>query len=112
LCKKQHLLALDTKDDSYTLIPAPDTLGRFEIAIFYSGVSRVLGSGYNTRVDEAKSAAYSLKALSGMEYGLYKDTRLRDVPPLVYEEYRDRLPLVFAKRAQHYYSEMDRYRRV
>jgi galactokinase/galacturonokinase len=108
LCKRQHLLALDTRDDSYTLIPAPDTLDRFEIAIFYSGVSRVLGSGYNTRVDEAKSAAYSLKALSGMEYGLYKDTRLRDVPPQVYEEYRDRLPLVFAKRAQHYYTEMDR----
>jgi galactokinase/galacturonokinase len=56
LCKRQHLLALDTRDDSYTLIPAPDTLGRFEIAIFYSGVSRVLGSGYNTRVDEANSA--------------------------------------------------------
>ena len=108
LCKKQHLLTLDTTDDSYTLIPAPQHMKQFEIAIFYSGVSRVLGSGYNTRVDEAKSAAYSLKALSGMEYGLYKDTRLRDVPVRVYEGYKDKLPLVFAKRAQHYYTEMDR----
>jgi galactokinase/galacturonokinase len=108
LCKKQHLLTLDTTDDSYTLIPAAQHMKQFEIAIFYSGVSRVLGSGYNTRVDEAKSAAYSLKALSGMEYGLYKDTRLRDVPVRVYEGYRDKLPLVFAKRAQHYYTEMDR----
>ena len=108
LCKKQHLLTLDTTDDSYTLIPAPQHMKQFEIAIFYSGVSRVLGSGYNTRVDEAKSAAYSLKALSGMEYGLYKDTRLRDVPVGVYEGYKDKLPFVFAKRAQHYYTEMDR----
>ena len=108
LCKKQHLLTLDTTDDTYTLIPAPQHMKQFEIAIFYSGVSRVLGSGYNTRVDEAKSAAYSLKALSGMEYGLYKDTRLRDVPVRVYEGYKDKLPLVFAKRAQHYYTEMDR----
>ena len=108
LSKKNHLLALDTMNDSYSLIPAPASLDQFEIAIFYSGVSRVLGSGYNTRVDEAKSAAYSLKALSGIEYGLYKDTRLRDVPKQVYEEYRDRLPQVFAKRAQHYYTEMDR----
>jgi len=108
LSKKNHLLTLDTKDDSYSLIPAPAFLAQFEIAIFYSGVSRVLGSGYNTRVDEAKSAAYSLKALSGIEYGLYKDTRLRDVPLQVYEDYKDRLPCVFAKRAQHYYTEMDR----
>nr|WP_319473688.1 hypothetical protein [uncultured Sphaerochaeta sp.] len=32
----------------------------------------------------------------------------RDIPPLVYEEYRDRLSVVFAKRTQHYYTEMDR----
>lgn len=89
LCKKQHLLMLDTKDDSYTLIPTSSSLPKFEIAIFYSGVSRVLGSGYNTRVDEAKSASYSLKAFAGIEYGLYKDTRLRDVPVSVYEQYRE-----------------------
>lgn len=108
LCKKQHLLALDTRDDSFSLIPSSPSLPKFEIAIFYSGVSRVLGSGYNTRVDEAKSAAYSLKAFAGIEYGLYKDTRLRDVPTTVYDEFRDQLPEVFAKRAQHYFTEMDR----
>ncbi|MBI9096530.1 MAG: hypothetical protein JEY71_16830 [Sphaerochaeta sp.] len=80
----------------------------FELAVFYSGLSRNLGSGYNTRVDEAKSAAYNLKALEGIEYGLYKDSRLRDVPVSVYEKWKDRLPPVFAKRALHYYSEMDR----
>ncbi|MGH0052369.1 MAG: galactokinase family protein, partial [Sphaerochaetaceae bacterium] len=108
LCRRQQLLALDTRDDSYTLIPASPSLPKFEIAIFYSGVSRVLGSGYNTRVDEAKSASYSLKAFAGIEYGLYKDTRLRDVPVSVYEQYREQLPVLFAKRAQHYYTEMER----
>ncbi len=47
-------------------------------------------------MDEAKkSAAYSLKAFAGIEYGLYKDTRLRDVPASVYDEFRDQLPEVF-----------------
>lgn len=108
LCKHNHLLVLDTKDDSYILIPASPSLEHFEIAVFYSGVSRVLGTGYNTRVDEAKSAAYALKALSGMEYGLYKDTRLRDVHVSIYESWKKKLPPVFAQRAQHYYTEMDR----
>ncbi|MDX9916128.1 MAG: hypothetical protein RBS49_09620 [Sphaerochaeta sp.] len=108
LSKRDHLLVLDTLDDSFSLIPASPRLADFEIAIFFSGVSRVLGSGYNTRVDEAKSAAYSLKAYAGMEYGLYRDTRLRDVPPSVFREYRCHLPAIFAQRADHYYSEMER----
>ncbi len=108
LSKKNQLLRLDTKDDSFYLIPANPNMPSFELAVFYSGLSRNLGSGYNTRVDEAKSAAYNLKALEGIEYGLYKDSRLRDVPVSVYEKWKDRLPPVFAKRALHYYSEMDR----
>ena len=108
LSRKNHLLVLDTLDDSFSLIPASPHVADFEIGIFFSGVSRVLGSGYNTRVDEAKSAAYSLKAYAGMEYGLYRDTRLRDVPPAVFREYRSRLPAIFAQRADHYYSEMAR----
>lgn len=108
LSKKGHLLCLDTQDDSYSLIPANPKMPDFEFAIFFSGLSRNLGSGYNTRVDEAKSASYNLKALSGIEYGLYKDSRLRDVPVSVYETWKDKLPPIFAKRALHYYSEMDR----
>jgi galactokinase len=108
LSRRDHLLVLDTKDDSFSLIPASPQLADFEIAIFFSGVSRVLGSGYNTRVDEAKSAAYSLKAYAGLEYGLFRDTRLRDVPQRVFTEYGSRLPAIFGKRAEHYYSEMER----
>ena len=44
------------------------------------------------RTDEARSAAYSLLAFSGMEYGKFKDTNLRDVPYEVYLKYKDKLP--------------------
>ena len=61
--KKDHLLYLDTKDDSYELIQAHPDMKPYKIAIFFSGVERTLaGSKYNMRVDECKSAAYALKA--------------------------------------------------
>lgn len=78
--RKDELLYLDTKDDSYELIPVNPAMKPYEIAIFFSGVERNLaGSRFNMRVDELKSAAYALKAFSGMEYGKFKDTYLRDV---------------------------------
>ena len=107
--KKDHLLYLDTKDDSYELIPQNPSMKPCEILIFFSGIERTLaGSGYNMRVDELKSAAYALKAFSGMEYGRFNETVIRDVPREVYEEYRDQLPENWAKRAEHWYTEYDR----
>ena len=38
--KKDHLLYLDTKDDSYELIPSAPGMKPYEIAIFFSGVER------------------------------------------------------------------------
>ena len=109
LCKKDHLLYLDTRDDSYELIPNHPAMKPFKIAVFFSGVERSLaGSKYNMRVDECRSAAYALKAYSGMEYGKFKETYLRDVPYEVYLKYRKKLPENFAKRAEHWYSEYNR----
>jgi len=109
LCKKNHLLYLDTKDDSYRLIPESPKMKPYKIAIFFSGLERNLaGSAFNMRVDECKSAAYALKAFSGMEYGKYEDTRLRDVPIGVFEQYKDKLPENWRKRAEHFYSECER----
>ena len=111
-CKKDHLLYLDTKDDSYELIPASNRMKAFDFAIFFSGVERTLvGSKFNMRVDELRSAAYALKAYSGMEYGKFADTFCRDVPVEVYREYKDRLPENWAKRAEHWFSEFDRAER-
>lgn len=107
--KKDHLLYFDIKDDSYELIPKSENMKPFEIAIIFSGVERnLVGSKYNMRVDEIKSAAYALKAFSGMEYGKFSDTYLRDVPHEVYEAYKDKLPENWQKRAEHYYTEMIR----
>ena len=108
-CKKDQLLYLDTRDDSYELIAKPDVMKPFKIAIFFSGLERSLaGSAFNMRVDECRSAAYALKALGGMEYGKFEETNLRDVPREVYDRYKDRLPENWRKRAEHWYTEYAR----
>ena len=108
-CRKDHLLYLDTKDDSYELIPASPDMKPYKIAIFFSGLEHNLASSkFNMRVDECRSAAYALKAFSGMEYGKYPDTYLRDVPYEIYLEYKDKLPENWAKRAEHWYTEFQR----
>ena len=109
LCRKNELLYLDTKDDSYELIKTPENMPGYKIAIFFSGLERNLAaSAYNARQDECKAAAYAMKAYSGMEYEKFKDTRLRDVPYEVYQEYGSKLPENWQKRAEHYYTEFAR----
>jgi len=108
-CRKDYLLYLDTKDDSFELIPTNPNMPEYEFIIFFSGLERSLASSkFNMRVDELRSAAYSLKALSGMEYGKFEETNLRDVPYEVYLQYKDMLPKSFAKRAEHWYTEYQR----
>ena len=107
LCLQDQLLYLDCADDSYQLIPW--TGSKFKIAVFFSGLERSLAtSAYNLRQDECKAAAYSLLAHAGLEYGKFADTRLRDVPTPVFEEYKHLLPDNFRKRAEHYFSEYHR----
>lgn len=109
LCRKDHLLYLDTLDDSYELIPTSPAMKPYKIAIFFSGLERSLqNSEYNLRVDECKSASYVLKAFSGMSYGLYGNTCLRDVERCIFEEYKEKLPESWRKRAEHFYSEFER----
>ena len=110
--RKDKLLYLDTKDDSYELIPAAKDMKPYDIAIFFSGVERTLaGSKFNMRVDECRSAAYALMAYAGMDYGKFNETFLRFVPRDVYDTYRNRLPENWAKRAEHWYTEYDRVQR-
>ncbi len=110
--RKDQLLYLDTRDDSYELIPTAPTMKPYKIAIFFSGLERSLaGSKFNMRVDECRSAAYALKAYAGMEYGKFEETFLRDVPYETYLRYKDRLPENWMKRAEHWYTEFDRVQR-
>ncbi len=107
--KKNHLLYLDTQDDTYELIPTSPLMKPYKIAIFFSGIERTLaGSKFNMRVDECRSAAYALKAYAGMEYGKFGETFLRDVPVEAFEQYKDKLPETWRRRAEHWYSEYAR----
>lgn len=109
-CRKDHLLYMDMRDDSYELIGQHPNMKPYKIGIFASGLERTLaGSAFNMRVDECRSAAYALKAYAGMEYGKFEETNLRDVPYEVFEAHGSKLPESWRKRARHWYSE---YRRV
>ena len=111
-CRKDNLLYMDLLDDTYELIPTAPSMKPYKIAIFFSGVERSLaGSDFNMRVDECRSAAYALKALSGMKYGKFETTNLRDVPRSVFEEYKELLPIPWRKRAEHWYNEVERVER-
>ncbi len=110
--RKNHLLYLDTLDDSYELIPQQENMKPYKIAIFFSGVERTLaGSKFNMRVDECRSAGYALKAFSGMEYGKFEETHLREIPVEIFRAYQDKLPDNWRKRAEHWYTEFARVER-
>ena len=109
LSRKDHLLYLDCRDGQYELIPAPQNMPPYRIAIFFSGLEHSLaGSKFNMRVDELRSGVYALQALSGAEYGKFSQANARDVPYEVYLQYRDKLPAPWAKRCEHWYTEFQR----
>ena len=109
LCRKDHMLYLDCRDDSYELIPAPADMKPYRVAIFFSGLEHsLLSSRYNMRVDELRAGVYALQALSGMDYGKFHEANARDVPYEVYLQYRDRLPIPWMRRCEHWYTEFRR----
>ena len=109
LSRKNNLLYLDCLDGNYELIPESKLIPPYEIAIFFSGIERSLaGTEFNMRVDEARSAAYALKAFSGMPYGKFEETNLREISYRTYLEHASKLPLNWRKRAEHWYTEFER----
>ena len=109
LSKKDHLLYLDCQDNSYELIPTNPCMKPYRIAIFFSGLEHSLaGSKYNMRVDELRAGVYALQAFSGYEYGKFNQANARDVSWSVYQAYKDRLPVNWAKRCEHWYTDFQR----
>jgi galactokinase len=107
--KKNGLLYLDTKTETYKIIPQSKRMPHYEFAIVFSGVEHALiNSAYNSRVDECKAAAYALKAYSGMHYNKVADSVLGDIDHEIYEKYKKKLPKNWQKRAEHFYSEVER----
>ena len=109
LSKKDHLLYLDCKDNSYQLIPASPGMKPYKIAIFFSGLEHSLaGSKYNMRVDELRAGVYALQAFSGYDYGKFNEAMARDISWDIYQQYKSRLPEPWAKRCEHWYTEFRR----
>ena len=109
LSRKNHLLYLDCRDDSYELIPTSPAMKPYKIAIFFSGLEHSLaGSKYNMRVDELRAGVYALQAYAGMDYGKFGEANARDVSWEIYQAYKDRLPEPWAKRCEHWYTEFQR----
>ncbi len=97
--RRDALLFMDTITASVTpLIDSPTSGAAWIIA--YSGVSRELTkSGFNVRVEECRQAASLVK--DGAQI-------LSDVPRELFEEKKMNLPENLRKRAQHFFTEVDR----
>lgn len=107
LSKKNGMLYLDCADDSYRIIPTKNN--NFVFGIFFSGLTRSLAnSQYNNRVDECKAAAFILSYYMGARSKSFKEITLRDIPEDVFRKYKEKLPLEFQLRCEHFYSEMNR----
>lgn len=110
LGQKDGLLFLDCDLNDWRIIKKNPNMPEFEIGIFFSGLTRSLvNSDYNLRVFECKTAAWNMLAYQNAPLKTFDKTFLRDIPKDTFEKTRDMMPLRFAKRAEHFYSE---YRRV
>lgn len=110
LGKKDGLLFLDCDTDEYRIIKRNPEMPELEIGIFFSGLTRSLvNSDYNLRVYECKTAAWCMLAYQNAPLKTFDKTFLRDIPKETFDSTSDMMPLRFAKRAEHFYSE---YRRV
>jgi galactokinase/galacturonokinase len=100
-----HLLHIDTKGEKVTELP--DRLGEthYRILVAYSGYSRELTtSGYNTRVDECRTAAFELSRMAGSPPAQV----LSDVDQDVFSRYGHRLEPHIGRRAKHFFNESQR----
>lgn len=110
LSEKDGLLFLDTESEEYRIIRRNPKMPPFELAIFFSGLTRSLvSSDYNLRVSECKAAAWNMLAYTDQPLKTLDKTFLRDVPKDTYAKTKERMPARFARRAEHFYTE---YRRV
>lgn len=109
LSKAHYLLYLDCKDNRYELIPENPAMKPYKIAIFFSGLEHSLaGSKYNMRVDELRSGVYALQAFAGLDYGKFHEANARNVSFEIYQAYKDKLPVQWMRRCEHWYTEFRR----
>ena len=103
--RRDHMLYIDTKKETISFLPDQLGEGQYRILVAYSGYSRELTtSGYNTRVDECRSAAKQLSQMSGSTPAQI----LSDVNQDVFLRFGHKLEPHIGKRARHYFDETQR----
>ena len=90
--RRNHLLFLDTKDDSYELIPTSPLMKPYKIAIFFSGSDHLFYTGINTTLTDSPNPAthtkwyndvnhscgYTVLNINSMLYSSYIDATYND----------------------------------
>ncbi|MFO7906904.1 MAG: galactokinase family protein [Pirellulaceae bacterium] len=109
LSRRNALTVIDCADVTHSLIQWPTPPLPFGILVAFSGLRQSLaGTDYNQRVTECTEAARQLLQASGRPED---PPRLRSVTPQEYQAHATCLSGPPARRAQHFFSEMERVRR-
>jgi len=112
LSRDGHLMYMDCRTEDHELVPNSRDMPEFDVVIVYSGITRALiGTDYNNRVDECRVAASVLEEYAYGKISPLREVRLRDVDEDAYHTYREQLPGRFRRRADHFFTEIDRVRR-
>ncbi len=108
LSRRDQLTCLDCQTRRHELIPAAAAVGPPAILIAFSGLKKALvGTDYNRRVEECRTAAgVLLQALGRADAAPV----LRNVEPDEYAQFRHLLDGPPARRAAHFFSEVERVR--
>ena len=126
LSRRRHLTLLDCATRQHELVPEADALPPWTILIAFSGLQQALvGTDYNRRVAECTEAAETLLQAAGRRADGANSRQgdmqtlagtpgagppLRDVTADEYAAFRDRLTGPPARRAAHFFAEMERVR--
>ncbi len=108
LSRRDQLTHLDCQTRRHELIPAAASCPSPAVLIAFSGLKKALvGTDYNRRVEECRTAAELLLDAVGRSDAA---PVLRSIAPEEYAQYRQVLDGPPARRAAHFFSEMDRVR--
>ena len=106
LSRKNNLTLINCETVTHELIPKSQSMPAFDILIAQSGQKEALvGTGYNTRVDECAQAAKTLLEAVGRPN---LKPLLGNITADEYETHKSKLSGDVAKRAQHFFSESNR----
>jgi galacturonokinase len=109
LSRRDHLTLIDCARADHALIPRPPAMLPFAVLVAFSGLRQALvNTDYNRRVEECNQAAAALLQACGRPQVA---PLLGHVRPEEYAEYRHRISGAPARRAAHFFGEVDRVER-